>query len=1209
MLKKSLFIRILIIAALLLANLRWEIVSASPVDSEIQSTILFVKPGADGDCLSWDTACELQTALFNAIEGNQIWVAAGTYKPTTDDNRESTFQLKNGVAIYGGFPDNGGDFSQRDWETYPTTLSGDIGVTSDNADNSYHVVTGSEVDVTTILDGFTISLGNAFGTYPYDCGGGMFNNRSSPSLTNVTFSSNSASYGGGGMSNWHSSSPSLTNVTFSSNSASYGGGGMYNQDSSNPSLTNVIFSDNSVDLGGGMYNEFSSPTLTDVTFSGNTSSYGGGMYNTYGSNPHLTNVTFNSNSASSEGGGMYNYSSSPNLTNVTFSSNSATSYDGDSSYGGGLFDNSSNPILSNVTFSGNSASYGGGMYNYSNSSPNLTNVTFSDNTATDYGGGMFNNSSNPILRNVTFNDNAVNGDISYGGGMFNNSSNPILSNVTFSGNSASYGGGMYNYSNSSPSLTNVTFSGNTATSDGGGIYNIEGSPSLTNAILWGNTPSQISGSSATVTYSDIQGDDVYPGDGNINENPLLGNLADNGGFTLTHELGVGSPAIDKGNPELCPLIDQRSYARPVDGDEDGLAVCDMGAYEYASSPATFPLVVDVVGNGSVIKYQDKLEYLYGEEVTLTAIADQNWEFVDWGGDASGSNNPLTFTLEGNTNITAYFSKAQNVVYYVKPGADGDCLSWETACELQTALFTATEGDQIWVAAGTYKPTTDDNREATFQLINGVAIYGGFPANGGDFSQRDWETYATTLSGDIGNEDDNSDNSYQVVTGSGVVESAVLDGFTVSGGNANGGWNTAVENGGGMYNSSGSPTLTNLTFSDNSASENGGGMYNVENSNPMLSNVTFSGNRAQAGGGMSNNNSSPSLTNVTFSGNSANPGVDGAGGGMYNSQSQPTLSNVTFTGNTAAIGGGMSNMESSPTMTDVTFSYNTVASEWGSSGGGMDNLESSPVLTNVSFIGNSADNGGGMDNSYSSPSLTNVTFTSNTASYDGGGMYNWYSSPSLTNVTFTSNTATNNGGGMYNHESSPTLTNAILWGNTPSQVYGSATVTYSDIQGDDVYPGDGNINENPLLGNLADNGGFTQTHELGENSPAIDTGNPVTCPVTDQRGYPRPIDGDIDGTAVCDMGAYEYGSTIDGFTLTVNVSGNGSVDKVPLETGYFFGDIVILTATPTAGWKFTGWSGDVTSIDNPLALTITGNTNVTVNFTDMFYIYLPLILKN
>jgi hypothetical protein len=157
-------------------------VSAQTAD--LTGQVYYVMPGANGTCSSWADACELQTAISNAEAGDQIWVAKGIYKPTTPSNRQATFQLNSGVAIYGGFPVAGGAWEARDWEANPTTLSGDIGEPG-STDNSYHVVTGSGVDATAILDGFTVSGGNAnSANYPYFCGGGMYNDIS-PTLAPV----------------------------------------------------------------------------------------------------------------------------------------------------------------------------------------------------------------------------------------------------------------------------------------------------------------------------------------------------------------------------------------------------------------------------------------------------------------------------------------------------------------------------------------------------------------------------------------------------------------------------------------------------------------------------------------------------------------------------------------------------------------------------------------------------------------------------------------------------------------------------------------------------------------------------------------------------------------------------------------------------------------------------------------------------------------
>ncbi|MFN8485160.1 MAG: choice-of-anchor Q domain-containing protein [Anaerolineae bacterium] len=809
--------RILVRACLALLALATVLLLGQPASA---TGVVYVVPGGAGtqSGASWANARDLAAALTAANSGDELWVKAGTYKPTTTTDRTATFALKTGVALYGGFAGAETGRSQRNWTTNVTILSGDIGTVNNTSDNSYHVVVGSGVDSTAVLDGFTITGGSA-------------------------------------------------DAPLSELSADHDGGGMYNINSS-PTLTNVTFSDNYGTFGGGMFNTNSSPSLTNVTFSSNQSQYGGGMRNEGSSHPALTNVVFNGNTATVDGGGMYNISSSnPSLSHVDFISNIATGS------GGGMHNDSSSPILTDVTFSGNTAgANGGGVSNY-RASPTLTNVTFSSNSATASGGGVYNSNSygGLALTNVVLKGNSA----ADGGGVYNTNAGPALTNVIFSGNSASNsGGGMVNITNSTATMTNVEFVRNAASVGGAMVQNI-GQMTMRNSIVWGNTPDQINNgpySAATVTYSIMQGG--YVGTGNLDTDPLfvvpVPSPAPSTGGNL--HLFTGSPAINAGDPNTTglPSTDLDGNPRIAGGR------VDMGAYEGGVSP-----------------------------VIPTA------------------------------------TPTPSAIIYVVPGGAGtqSGASWPNAKDLAAALTAASSGGELWVKAGVYKPTTTSDRTATFTLKTGVALYGGFAGTETQRSERNWQTNVTTLSGDIGTVNDASDNSYHVVVGNGVDGTAVLDGFSITGGNAN----------------------------DSAQGPNsGGGMYNT-NSSPTLSNLTFSGNYGSFGGGMNNTQSAPMLTNVVFSGNSA-----GDGGGMYNYvSSQPTLINVVFSGNSAQYtGGGMSSINAngvSPTLTNVIFSGNSA----GQRGGGMLNGPTcNSTLTNVVFSGNSASLGGAIYNFQSSPTIRN-----------------------------------------------------------------------------------------------------------------------------------------------------------------------------------------------------------------------------------------------
>ena len=234
---------------------------------------------------------------------------------------------------------------------------------------------------------------------------------------------------------------------------------------------------------------------------------------------------------------------------------------------------------------------GGGVHNRANLT--LENSTVSGDSATHNGGGLY-NTGTLILNKSTVSGNSAAND---GGGLYNNTAGTLtLNNSTVSGNTSdNSGGGLFNNSGTTH-LNNVTIAYNTADNDGdeagdgGGIRIDLGPINVRNSIIAENDDN-----SSTVKLNDCSGTLNSPGynliqdvtgcffegtvAGNITgQDPLLDPLAENGGDTWTHALGLASPAIDAGDNSTCLPTDQRGVSRP-----QGLA-CDIGAFEVEGDP-------------------------------------------------------------------------------------------------------------------------------------------------------------------------------------------------------------------------------------------------------------------------------------------------------------------------------------------------------------------------------------------------------------------------------------------------------------------------------------------------------------------------------------------------------------------------------------------------------------------------------------------------
>ncbi|MDV3308202.1 MAG: T9SS type A sorting domain-containing protein [Cyclobacteriaceae bacterium] len=577
--------------------------------------IIYVNHAAVGanNGSSWGNAyTSLSDALAAAAAGDEIWVASGTYYPevavdvnqnTVLDPREVTFQIPNGVMLYGGFAGTETSREERDWEANATILSGDIdqndtvtdGVpfsTNDlSGSNAYHVVYTVNVDSSTGVDGFIIVGGSASPATPDDIfdlnlrGGGWFNDLQAPSFA---------------------SSPTIRNTKFQANYAASEGGGFFSRPGPDgaqmhSTIWHTTFTRNKAEIRAG------------ALFVG---SFDAGTYA-----PTIRGCAFIGNEATRSAGAMYLLSDQSVADSVRFIQNRATaiSPDGSTFTGSGGAANlvASNAAFTTCTFIGNSATGnptgayeggGGGAVYISTNEPQTITVSLSA----------------PSFFNCAFQGNVAAGNTTAWGGAVVHLSDggrlaPEYVNCVFVSNQAeTWGGAVANFTRvmgsppfspiHEPKFTNCTFTFNVASVRGGALYN-DGqefmdseifNQTVVNSILFNNlspegTEVYTMDGNTTFSYSLILfsggsggWDPAVGTDGgnNIDTSPGFVNAGDADGADNTFgtdddglRLMSTSPAISAGNsaaPGLTGVsIDFRGGPRII-----GTAV-DMGAYEQA----------------------------------------------------------------------------------------------------------------------------------------------------------------------------------------------------------------------------------------------------------------------------------------------------------------------------------------------------------------------------------------------------------------------------------------------------------------------------------------------------------------------------------------------------------------------------------------------------------------------------------------------------
>ncbi|MGH8089938.1 MAG: choice-of-anchor Q domain-containing protein [Rudaea sp.] len=281
------------------------------------------------------------------------------------------------------------------------------------------------------------------------------------------------------------------------------------------------------------------PGANRLTVSGGdvASSHKGGIFEFTGSNLTVSGITLTDGDTTASGGALsFDYFGTLTLSDVAIQDSHSQSF------GGGLYKNTGTLNIDHSTISGNSSGNAGGGFSFNYDTILLVDSTISSNSGGGEGGGFYGRTTSGLT--VTINNSTISGNTSSfeGGGFFLSRTNATLTNSIVANNSAHYGAEFFGATGSSIS-SNVT-ANNTLIE---GSYVVSGTFSGSNNIL--------------------------------GQDPKLGPLTNNGGPTQTLALLPGSPAIDAGNNGTCASTDQRGQGRPYDGDKNGSAICDIGAFE------------------------------------------------------------------------------------------------------------------------------------------------------------------------------------------------------------------------------------------------------------------------------------------------------------------------------------------------------------------------------------------------------------------------------------------------------------------------------------------------------------------------------------------------------------------------------------------------------------------------------------------------------
>ena len=987
-------------------------------------------------------------------------------------------------------------------------------------------------------------------------------------VENSTFTNNTVSgRGGGAIYSGYNSKATIINSKFDNNDSSqaiendeelseHGGGAILIWSESELNIQDSEFTNNKGTTGGAINSLSSQLTVENSTFINNDSTAGsaaykkghGGAISTSGASfddgtnsgrIEISNSLFEGNRAAGEGGALFLFGHPSDeiiVENSTIVNNYVIEGFEEYSIGGGIRAGNAEFTLTNSTVANNLALHqGGGLWVGGDATSTVINSTFSNNNAFP---AKLDNNDQPIIDSD--------------GNYVLDPQQDIKKAI----------GGAMNL-NVPTTITNSTFANNHAGWWGGAFVGDE-STTTTNSIYYNNTAGNPYGQANQTAkqLNDGGGNIQYPDQANINDAKITANVTiadplieelqevDN---VLVHPLLSGSPAIDSGVNTDVPNTDQLGNTRPVDGDNNGSSIIDIGAVEFIPEDSGDNIVTNNndSGTGSLRK----------------AIADANpGDTIEF--DPSLANKTITLTsgqLEIDKNLTLDGGNAPNLT-----------ISGNSSSRVID-----------------YQVSPNDNNLKTEPLIiknliiaDGKTTENGFAGAGAGIR---------------------TDNDTEL-----IVENSTFTNNTVSGrggGAIYSGYNSKATIINSKFdNNDSSQAIEN----DEELSEHGGGAILIWSESELnIQDSEFTNNKGTTGGAINSLSSQLTVENSTFINNDSTAGSaaykKGHGGAISTSgasfddgtnSGRIEISNSLFEGNRAAGEGGALFLFGHPSdeiiveNSTIVNNYVIEGFEEYSIGGGIRAGNAEFTLTNSTVANNLAlHQGGGLwVGGDATSTVINSTFSNNNAfpakldnndqpiiDSDGnyvldpqqdikkaiGGAMNLNVPTTITNSTFANNHAGWWGGAFVGDEST-TTTNSIYYNNTAGNPYGQANQTAKQLNdggGNIQYPDQANINDAKITANVTiadplieelqevDN---VLVHPLLSGSPAIDSGVNTDVPNTDQLGNTRPVDGDNNGSSIIDIGAVEFiptpGNYIVGDNLDNLLNGTSQNDNIDGLTG-------------------------------------------------------------